>query len=266
MKKYFLIILFITSNHAVFAQASSPIFVEEDQVYRRIGAFIALGQNFGNGKFLTQNCNCYFENGVSFGFTLGALYEHELSGDFLWGCAVALDSRTTEASYREYETITVQSLSKPDYSEPATILTRNRANLSIMNIMLEPYIKFEPWDFMFVRFGAGVSFPLSSNIKHEKENLTKAVTLMSGEYIPFIYSYSNPNPNTIEDGKYELIKSPVFTLEPIVGFYIPLSKQVDICPMFQYSLPINPIAGDDYKVGSWRIAVEISIKLGSKSN
>jgi len=221
---FLLISLFlIFSSDDLLAQRtlSSPLEPEEFQTQRETGVFFGLGQNLQDGAFYTK-CDCpQFENGLAFGWKLGAIYEQDISYLFQWGAAVGINSLGVTASYQyNKDRVFTTSVGGSLVSDTVPILFRQEAATKFLNLMIMPYLKWSPAAFFFVRLGMDADFNLTSNIQHSEEILQKTVKLPStGEIVEVTFEDGNTKV-IVEDGEFPDIIAPQFYIVPAVGFNI----------------------------------------------
>jgi hypothetical protein len=253
--------LMVFSSIANAQQLASPLNPEEYPFDNEIGIVFGIGGNIQSGIF-TSSCDCDFENGTKFGYTLGALYEYEIFQTFELGAAALFDYRGVESEYQEIENVPVTS-QQSGLSERVNVLFTNQGEADLTYFSLVPYVKWNPFRFMFVRLGFNVAFPISSNIKHTKILETKTVRLSTGEIAPIVLPDGDGNQQIIQDEEMPEVNSPYLSLDPAIGFTFFFSDKVSFSPVFQYSMPLSNVAeiGSNFKVSTWRILLEFKYSL-----
>lgn len=251
-----------------YAKVADPLLPEVAPLQSDLGLFIGLGGNYQSGKYLTQ-CDCDFTNGRGFGITIGALYERELFKIIRYGTAVYYDNKALKSNYLEIEDIEVFN-SSGAFSEYIPIPFDNVSEATFHSLGIMPFIKLLPFNWAFLRVGFSADFIVSSNVTHTKELMKKTVLLSSGEI--GIITLDDPRciagKCTLEDGDFPEVHSPYLTINSAIGLNIPFSAQVVLSPIFQFNIPFKEISrrGEDYKVNSWRIFLELRIALDDRKN
>jgi hypothetical protein len=258
----FIVSAFIAiSSIANAQQLATPLKPEEYPFDNEIGIVFGLGGNIQSGIF-SSSCDCDFENGTKFGYTFGALYEYEIMQTLELGAAALFDYRGVESEYQEIENVPVTS-QQSGLSERVNVLFTNKGEADLNYFSLVPYLKWNPFRFMFVRLGLNAAFPISTNIKHTKILETKTAKLSTGEIVSIELPDGDGNQQIIQDEEMPEVNSPILALDPAIGFTIHLSDKVSFAPVFQYSIPLSNIAeiGSDFKVSSWRILFEFKYSI-----
>ncbi len=263
MKKVIILLIFlnvISPFKNLYAQ-SNPIFsVEHIPNLHFLGMYIGFGQNLQSGKIFPECIDCTFEKGNKFGFTAGVLYEYRLFNSVYLGSAIEYNSLGIDAFFTEIEPVPIQiPINENDYYiENANVKFQHEANLSIHNLSLVPYIKYQPFNFMFIRLGAGIGYNLSNHFVHKKSLAQSTYTLSSGEIVSL--RVPNATKNTIIEDT-ELAQNNPFQiyLNSALGFNINFSEKLTFSPIFSYSNAFMNISerGENPKVNYWRILLEL---------
>lgn len=262
-----LIIIIFLFNFAVlsFSQnLSNPIFPAKPTLPDYLGFTLGLGQNFQSGKMYVECPGCVFEDGVRFGYTIGAFYESYINDFLTYGADINFSNNGIKTSYIENELIDVVS-TEISYRESVNIPFRHISDVDISTINLIPYIKLIPWNFLFFKVGFGFNFVASSNLRHDKELLKNEVILSNGTITKVRLADTKGNLATIQDGDFKDLEKFYLTINPSVGFNIPFDskRNVVFSPWLMYSLPLSDISknGEAFKINQWRILFSISFKL-----
>jgi len=258
---------FIVSTYiAIFSIANAqklatPLKPEEYPYDNEIGILFGLGGNIQSGIF-KSSCDCDFENGTGFGYTFGALYEYEILQTLELGAAALIDYRGVASEYQEIESVPVTS-QHSGLSERVNVLFTNQGEADLTYLSFVPYVKWNPFRFMFVRLGLNVGFPISTNIKHTKILETKTAKLSTGEIVSIELPDGDGNQQIIQDDEMPEVNSPFLALDPAIGFTIHLSDKLSFAPVFQYSIPLSNISetGNDFKVSTWRVLFEFKYSI-----
>lgn len=265
LKKFnltFFLVLIITTAKLFSQDLATPLDPEKLRNQREIGILFGFGQNFMGGNFRTE-CDCpEFIDGVKFGYSFGALYEMDFSPKFMWGAALIYSNRDVFSEYQIIEDVQIQSVitGKP---ESAPIKFKHKASADFSYLTLMPYLKWNIVDFMFIKLGFSGSFVLNNHIKHEKELTQKTARLSSGELVSIQLDSENGTTKVVEDGEFPQTNSFQMSINPMIGFNIPLEENLFVSPVFQYSLPLSNISekGENFKISAWRFLLEIRLAL-----
>jgi hypothetical protein len=259
----FLVFLLSSISSAILAQEqlSTPLTPESGFKQKEIGLVLGLGSNIQSGIFLTE-CNCSFDNGILTGLTAGLLYEHDFFAPLQYGAALLYNNRSVMASYQEIEKVGITSQTT-NLTETHFISFRQKSDASFHYLTLMPYIKWTPADFFFVKIGLSASYLFSSHITQTKELLTKTLTMGNGEIVSasMLDAAGNPvagNSLVIEDRQFPQTKSISLSADPMIGFTFPLSANIFLSPVFQFSIPLTDVSGrgDSFRIYAWRVLAE----------
>lgn len=258
----FFLVLIITTAKLLSQDFATPLDPEKMRNQKEVGILFGLGQNFMSGNFRTE-CDCpEFINGTKFGYSIGAIYEMDFASRFMWGAALIFSNRDIYSEYQIIEDVRLQSVITGKL-ETAPIKFKHKANADFSYLTLMPYIKWNLTNFMFVRLGVSGSFVLNNKIKHEKELLQKTARLSSGEIVSIKIDSENEFSTIVEDGDFPQTNSFQISLDPMLGFNIPIEENLFLSPVFQYSLPLSNISekGENFKVSGWRFILELRLAL-----
>lgn len=250
-----LAILILTSD--IYAQKESPIDLEIKKYERsELGFMLGFGQNFQSGTYYVDCDNCEFSNGLKFGYSLGLYYEYYLSQSVTIGLMGLFEDNTISSSYIEIEAVTPSNAS----NTTIPVSFRHESDFSLQNITIAPYIKWHPANFFFLRLGFGGSFPIYSNLTHDKILLDRFITLQNGEIVEVKLTDFEGNTAELQNGKVQGLTSFQFGLLPAIGLDLPLSNKSTLATSFQYYIPFSNIysGSDDFRINSWRIMFEFS--------
>ncbi len=264
------IIFSIFASASLFSQRSSPLApINTDPNLQFIGMYVGFGQNFQAGKIYPSCLQCEFEKGNKFGFTAGLLYEYRLIKSLYIGTGLEYNYLGIDAFFTEIEpqSIKIPINAADSILEKVNIKFQHEANVNIHNLALVPYLKYQPFDFMFIRLGIGVGYNISSGFTHKKTLAQNTVKLSNGETAAIKIPNESKN-SVLEDG--ELLQaSPLQVyINPALGFDLPLSDHLIFSPIFSYSNALMNIAtrGIDPKVHYWRIMLELRYNITPDSD
>lgn len=263
----FLFLFCISNSISQIKKKEDTPLVPTEQKRTEIGGFIGLGGNSQSGTYITDACQCEFDKGRGFGFTIGAIYESEIVRRLRWGGALAYDLRSFWASYMEREAIEYKSEIN-GRKENVNVLFRNRSDVGISFLTLMPFVKYLPSKFLFFRLGLGASLVLGSSQLHTKELLDKTAKLSTGEIVETYIPGVDGNVATVEDGEFPQVNSLQFSMEPAIGLNFPLGEKLNFSPAFQYSIPLTKFSenGSDIKLSAWRIILEFKYDITPEEN
>ena len=248
-----------TSLSQIKKQQDTPL-LPSVQLRTEAGGFIGIGENIQSGILRTDtSCQCDYEDGRGFGFTIGGLYESEFTRRLFWGGALAFDLRSFWASFKQREQLNMNKDGNI-YEVPAWF--RYRADVNTWYLTLMPYLKYIPAKFMFLRLGFGSSFVLSSTLNHNKELLDRSGKISTGETISLRIDSTKSSDGInakLYNGSLPDLNSMQFSLEPALGFNFLIGEKFRFSPVFQYSVPLTILTqnGQDVKLSSWRILFEL---------
>lgn len=251
-----------SSTQAISQIEASPIQPERLYNYHQLGLVIGLGQNFQSGKYYVECDDCIFEDGVKFGYTIGLNYEFNIDDMFNVGIMGLFDDFGLKNSFVENERLNVSS-EDGTYNEIITVPFRHTAESKFTAISIMPHLKFHPAKFVFFDLGFSLGFPLSSNIKHEKELTQTTARLSNGAIVDISIDGTQETKVVLEDNEFPEVNQPQFSIVPMLGFNYVIKNKVFLRPFFMYRLPISNYSerGEDFMVNSWRIMFEFSMKL-----
>ncbi len=243
-------------------QLASPIAPGELPPDKQIGILVGFGSNFQSGEFYVECDDCIFDKGNGFGFTIGALYEHEIFESLYLGAQVLFDIMDITSTYRERESIKFKIEGTDDY-ETVPVLFRHIGEVDLSYFTLAPYIKWSTADFLYFKFALNGSFVINANIKHSQELLDKKALLSNGETATISFGTGKGNTLTLQDEKLPQLNSFQLYLSSAIAFNFRLSHRLFFSPEFQYNIPMNNISeyGKNFKINSWRFLIEIRYSL-----
>lgn len=257
----FIVIAELMSMNA-YGQLNNPIYgYDSDANPHFIGVYFGFGQNYQTGKILPLCPECEFENGNKFGFTAGLFYEYGLTEHFFIGSALEYNYLGINAYFREIEKVRLEiPVDGNTLLEEVNLTFQHEANLDIHNLSVIPYVKYQPFEFLFFKLGVGLGMNISNNFVHQKNIAQKTVKLSNGET-----ALVNLNKNNIilESGDLRDATPFQIYLSPEIGFNIPFSKDVIFSPAFSYSKALMNISttGADPQIHYWRVLLELKYKL-----
>ncbi len=254
--------LFLLSSMALYSQRySDPLTAVPAYENRQdLGVFVGLGQNWQSGDMFAQCEDCVFSGGTGFGFTLGALYEYYLWENFAFGVASTYRYLGFTAEFREIITKDHLYTDNGLIRETVNLRFKHTADVDIHNVSIAPYIKWTPWEFIFIRAGLGIGANISTNIKHTEELDQKTARLSNGE---IVFIKNNSSKQYVQDTEIPDLKSLQIYFLPSIGFNIPFSEDVTFSPVFEYGLSLTEVStfGNGLKINNWGVLLELRFKL-----
>jgi len=263
-----LIILLSISFPASGQPNPSPISLGATYLQQELGFYVGLGQNMQSGDMLVDCEECVFKSGVKFGYTLGLMYEADLFSRFRWGVLAEYNYRGYEALFSEIESVPIYyQLSDKTIEERANLKFNHNADVDLSYLGIAPFIKWDPWDFVFLRMGLDFSFGLSSNIVHVKQLDQKTLKISTGEIKEIYIDKKGNRQSEVQNSELNGFKSFAIGLRPALGFTIPFSKSVFFSPIFEYYIPMTSISdfSKELSVSSWRLLFELRIVLEKRT-
>jgi hypothetical protein len=240
---------------------SDPLRARKKLVYDQVGVYFGPSFNGQTGTIVTD-CNCEFTGGAQTGLTAGILFERLTRSSVRWGATLGYELRSVEGQFTEIEGVVQRAPSNGmEYTVPITF--SNVATASLGYLSLQPYLKYDFWDVLFVRAGANLSYVISSNLKHVKTLESDSVTFPNGETA----AVSLPD---AENGSVVLQDGPIPDLNPLqigvsgaVGLDIKLSKELYLSPVAQYIFPLTQVSsfGSGFSVQAFQIFLEARLIL-----
>ena len=267
-------VLTVLCSTVAFSQKfSSPIHPGTEERNKIIGGFMGFGQNMQSGITFVSCDSCEFVDGLGFGYTIGAIYEEQLSANdesifyyFNVGGLLHLSNRDVSSSYRER---TPEYFAEYDMTFPLMFRHTNKTSITTAGLM--PFIRFNPFKYFFVKFGFDVSFVLNSNVKHEIELLERRKTLPNGEvvdiYIPVGNSNRRTYSRTVQDSEIRDINSLQMSLVPAIGGNIYFTDKLFMTPSFSYFKALNNMSefGKDFRIDAWRMNIELKYNIATSN-
>ena len=252
----------ICSGYTLFAQ-SSPIQPEQEPQRHYLGMILGLGQNIQLGDAYVDCPSAIFTGGTKFGYSLGLLYEYTLSEKFTVGVSATYNSHGIDATFTETEPCSIDYVvNGVPQTTVANISFKNDLAVDLGNIAIAPYIKWNPWKFMFLRVGVAVGTNVSTSLIHTKTVAQRTVRLPNGE----IWTVKVDGEPTLQDSEVLEAVSPQIYIQPALGFNIPFSEKLIFSPIFEYGIPLENVSdwGDNFKVSTWRINFELRLQIAKK--
>ncbi len=231
------------------------------RIYQDVGIYAGLGSNNQTGKFL-GGCNCLFDKGAAFGFTLGALYERTVLSSWLRvGLGLGIDFIGLDNTTLSQENIPVTSLAT-GLREDVLLDVKHTAATRLASFNISPYAKYTFKHWLFFRLGLTYSLLINNSFTHDKELKTTKTRLSNGEIVNVAFAENGKTKYTIEDGEFPNAQSMLY-LEPAIGLNIRLSNRILLSPIGQYGLPLNSVSSafDGFKINKFRFLVELRYNL-----
>ncbi|HRP02990.1 MAG TPA: hypothetical protein PLE30_10130 [Candidatus Kapabacteria bacterium] len=248
-----------------FAQRyATPIDPAGIEVPMYLGATIGFGQNFQNGSMYVDCANCEFLNGNKFNFTAGIYLERQLFEGGYLGFDALFSAGGLNSSFKENEIVEVND-QVSNFRENVTIPFRHTADLKISDFSFVPYVKYEPFSFMYLKFGVSYNSNLSATLTHTKELLIREVTLSNGVITKVELANTKGAKAIVQDGDYKELEKSYFALNPTIGLNIPFGEtnSVIFSPWLTYVLPLSNMAtnSNDFKINKWHLMLSLGFKL-----
>ena len=228
-----------------------------------------LGQNMQNGIAFVGCDSCYFANGVDFGYTVGVIYEEQLSANeksifnyLNFGGLLHFSNRDIISTFRE-----IESVYFTEYEITLPLMFRHTKRSSISTVGLMPFIRWTPQKYFFMKVGFDFSYIYSNNIKHEKELLDRRKTLPNGEIINVYIPVANPNrrtySHTVQDSEVRDLNNLQISFVPSIGANIYWTEKFLMSPGFSYHKSLRSISefGENFRIDAWRINLEFKYNL-----
>jgi hypothetical protein len=235
---------------------SDPLRARKKIVYDQIGAYFGPSFNSQTGTIVTD-CNCEFTGGAQTGLTAGVMFERLTRSTIRWGVTLGYELRSVEGQFTEIEGVVQRAPSNgQEYVVPITF--SNVATASLGYLSLQPYLKYDFWDVLFVRAGANVSYVISSNLMHVKTLESDSVTFPNGETAAVSLPGDEDGSVVLQDGPIPDLNSLQFGVSGAIGMDIRLSKELYLSPVAQYILPLTSVSsfGSGFSVQAFQLFLE----------
>lgn len=260
---YFIATIIVGSQSLLYSQyIPTPLGPAKDKTPGNLGFIFGMGQNFQSGEYYVDCLDCTFDGGVGTGFTLGIAYDRVAMPWLKYGIALLYDYNGIKSSFLETEMIPFE-LQNSGIKENIPVQFRHSSEVELHNLITMPYLKTEPFDWMFFRLGLGLSYIFANNLTHDKELLQRQATLSNGATVMIRVPGTDGYTVNIQDGPINPINNLQAYLMPALGFKINFSQTTYLKPYFQFNLPLNTISdnGKDFSINQWRLFLELGFKL-----
>lgn len=217
-----------------FAPSAPPSVLHPAPSRWWIGPQLGAGLNTHRGDFITDFCDCPFEDGSGVGFSAGIELGHFLSENF----AVAL-----KAVYNDFRADYSYSIILPawvvddDGNAEYVDVEHIRSNTVVLSyLMLNPVLQFFPFGGLYVSVGSGIGISTTATQEYALE--------FSDEYLIYV---GDPERRVIERDSGELPDASGFRADLRIGagYNIRLARNFTFAPEVSYVYPLTRIGEDD---------------------
>ncbi|MBR9974505.1 MAG: hypothetical protein KFF77_02905 [Bacteroidetes bacterium] len=230
----------VTTLHAQFRSdvgapaAPPPGVLSPDPSQWWIGPQIGASLTTHPGDFITEFCNCAFEDGSGAGIAVGIELGHKLSP--LIGIALKAMYNDFGADY-SYKIIQETWVVELNEFMPAEHERRNRIDLGYF--MLHPALQIHPFSGLYVFLGPAVGINTTGTTSYS--------LLMTDERYMFDPATGNADDRTIEEDSGEIpgLESLRLDFRFGAGADFRLGRSFVISPEVSYNLPLTTISSDD---------------------
>lgn len=278
----------LAAQTTLFAQeneGSSPLELGRRVVPDVIGIIAGPGFNVQNGSFVTDTCQCKFNNGVGAGLVVGLMYEKNLlTPNATWrlgtvniGARLMYENRNINAAFREYETLSFRSPTRPELSFSIPTLFRHLAELNFSMITLSPYVAWNPLSIgifqPFVQVGLQGGLIVNSRLRHTISVLEPEKVLPNGERSTASIQIIRGQDTTYSDRKVlqdnditNRVNTVQIAANIAVGTDIPFGTRFRLSPMLNYVIPLtqmlsSPTLNENFSISSWQVLVALKMTL-----
>jgi hypothetical protein len=215
-----------------------------------------LGQTFQTGEQYAACPECRFKGGAGFSFSLGMLYEWEIFRGIRLGALGVYNDFSFLSKFQETE-----MLHDPESGAVLPFEFFHEGHFKLNSLIVAPYTKFYPWDFVFFRMGLPISYIFSNNFKHDKILVSRSISQNGITYAV------KADDTTVEDGEIIGLNQIQIFLSTALGFDFRLSKNIYLSPIFEYYIPFTELSsnGDASKINNWKINFELRVALKERS-
>ena len=267
-------------------ERSSPLELGRRVVPDVIGIIAGPGFNVQNGSFVTDSlCQCRFNNGVGVGLVAGVMYEKNLlTPNATWrlgtvniGARLMYENRNINAAFREYETLSFRSPTRPELSFSIPTLFRHLAELNFSMITLSPYVSWNPLSIgifqPFVQVGLQGGLIINSRMRHTIFVLEPEKVLPNGERSTASIQIIRGQDTTYSDRKVledsditNRVNTVQIAANIAVGTDIPFGTRFRLSPMLNYVIPLTqmlsrPTLNENFSISSWQVLVALKMTL-----
>lgn len=261
-----ILLLFIISQiytQNLFSQKfASPLEPQEKPLVRHLGLYAGIGPNWQSGEYYVNCTDCIFEGGTGLLWTIGAMYEQEIAEGFRLGIMAGYENINQVSSFQEVEMIdfTIEGTGE---IESYAVKFRHEATVDVGYLTFNPFIKWLPTEFFFLRLGLTGAIPMNPHLNHTQELLDKYIILSNGDTATVDFGDGQSKKITLEDGEFPNVNSFQLFIAPALGFEFQLSKTTFLSPVFQFNMPMTDFSskGDAYRIWSWRFMAELRFAL-----
>ncbi len=217
-----------------FAPSAPPSVLHPAPSRWWIGPQLGAGLNSQRGDFITDFCDCPFEDGSGVGFSAGVELGHFLSDKF----AVALKAVHNDfrADY-SYSVILPAYVVDEEGNSELLDVEHIRSNTVVLSyLMLNPVLQFFPFGGLYVSVGPGLGINTTATQEYALE--------FSDEFLIFV---GDPERRVIERDSGELPDANGFRADLRVGagYNIRLARSIVFAPEVSYVYPLTRIGEDD---------------------
>lgn len=227
-----------TTLHAQFRSEAGapppPSVLSPDPSQWWIGPQIGASLTTHTGDFITDFCNCAFEDGSGAGVAVGIEIGRMFSPLFGIALKAVYNDLSADFSYKITQEAWVNELNQ---YVPAEHERRNRVELGYF--MLHPALQIHPFNGFYIFLGPAVGFNTTGT--------TSYTLVMTDERYMFDPATGDADGRTIEEDSGEIpgLESLRLDFRVGAGFNIRLGRSFLVAPEVSYNLPLTTISSDD---------------------
>jgi len=214
-----------------FSSVPPPGVLSPDPSKWWIGPQIGANLNTHSGDFITDFCECSFEDGSGIGFGMGVEIGHFLSSSFAFAVKVLYDDLRADYAY---------NITLPTEVENEGILDipYERKNSVVLSyLMVNPVLQFYPVSLLYVFAGPAIGVSGTA---------TQEYTLQLADE-NFEYVIGDPTTNLVEkdSGEIPRVESLRADVRAGIGANIRIGRGISFSPEVSYALPLTRISDDE---------------------
>lgn len=216
---------------SAFSPVPPPSVLSPDPSHWWIGPQIGANLNTHSGDFVTDYCQCGFEDGSGTGLGLGVELGHFLSSSFAVAVKLVYDDLRGDYSY-------MITLPTADQSGGIIDLEYERQNAIVLSyLMVNPVLQFHPVNGFYLFAGPAIGVTGTS---------TQEYTLrLADENYEFVIG--DPTTRLVEEDSGEIPRAESLRADVRagIGANIRMGRGISFSPEVSYALPLTRISDDD---------------------
>ena len=198
-----------------------------------IGPQLGAGINSHGGDFITDFCDCGFEDGSGYGFAIGIEAGHFLSS------SVAVAVKLVYNDYRaDYATpVTEEAYIFELDTDVPDVQFERQMTVNISYLMLHPVVELYPFPWLYLFAGPAVGVSATAEQEYVK--------VLTDER--FLYGLGEPESHVVtkDSGEIPRVESFRADLRAGIGANLRIGRNLVFSPEVSYGYPLTTISDDD---------------------